>query len=174
MEFRVRLLRCAYGKQNKRINRAAKSLNLQPTYPGGEIGRHARLRALCLIRACWFESSSGYKTKLKLPTAVGSFFYAAKFKNWTSSMSRECNDSGKSIPRTEWFGWWHPEKRLIRERPVLGTKQFRARVKSIQRFTLVETCFPLNTQTQHIYFYSYARSWYSVLLDQHWRMPMLQ
>lgn len=35
-------------------------LSLPHHCPGGEIGRHARLRALCSLRACWFESSPGH------------------------------------------------------------------------------------------------------------------
>ena len=45
------------------------SLPLRPTYPGGEIGRRAVFRRLCL-RACWFESSSGYNN---LTLRVGFF-----------------------------------------------------------------------------------------------------
>ena len=57
------------------------SLPLPPTYPGGEIGRRAVFRRLCL-RACWFESSSGYS--ITSPFG-GVFLWTPLFRKMASS-----------------------------------------------------------------------------------------
>ncbi len=54
---------CPLGRvgSSPALGTLAKGGRLPSTYPGGEIGRRAVLRRLCL-RACWFESSSGYES----------------------------------------------------------------------------------------------------------------
>ena len=49
------------------------------SHPGGEIGRRAVFRRLCL-RACWFESSSGYKNS---PSLVLGFFVPSLLPKFT-------------------------------------------------------------------------------------------
>ena len=58
-------------------------------YPGGEIGRRAVFRRLCL-RACWFESSSGYNN---LTLRVG-FFCA---RDWATIHVKGLFDPGLHV-----------------------------------------------------------------------------
>ena len=55
---------CGFDSRSGHFGRLGREAFLRSrakvTYPGGEIGRRAVFRRLCL-RACWFESSSGYE-----------------------------------------------------------------------------------------------------------------
>ena len=100
------------------------SLTLPPTYPGGEIGRRAVFRRLCL-RACWFESSSGYFKSLG--ARVGVFLCLKPAVLWREAR-RPCRR-----PVILFHGAWKPICPLLGRQPNWTRKTSRGGGWPVQR-----------------------------------------
>ena len=62
-----------------------------PSHPRGGIGRRARLRALCPLRTCWFDSSRGYITPFKFILEGVSYLFFINFGSTTYQIEPKPN-----------------------------------------------------------------------------------